>query len=225
MLTRSYLGSVLIFLGGGFLIDQFGLWDFSSFIALWWPLLIIMFALLQMATHNVSLLGGGVVLLVGVLLQLSRIPAIEMQFHLVFWPALLVFVGVWLIFSRSSLSTFSSLRKNTSENSFDRFVLFGGLDDHITATEFKSGTITAIFGGGDLDMREAVIDPEGARLEINCIFGGVELQVPHDWKVVINGIPLFGGWENKTSLPVAGDSAPVLRVQCFVAFGGVEIKN
>lgn len=29
--------------------------------------------------------------------------------------------------------------------------------------------------------------------------GGVELKLPVDWEVKISGIPIMGGWENKTT--------------------------
>jgi hypothetical protein len=48
--------------------------------------------------------------------------------------------------------------------------------------------------------------------------------VPDDWKVVISGIPLFGGWDNKTKVNT-NDNSPILRIKCTVAFGGLDITN
>jgi len=42
----------------------------------------------------------------------------------------------------------------------------------------------------------------------------------------VKGIPIFGGWSNKTSSKnYINPNAPVLTLHCFVAFGGVEIKT
>ena len=44
--------------------------------------------------------------------------------------------------------------------------------------EFKGGTVQAIFGGIELDLRKTHL-PEGeTMLHIEAIFGGVELFVP-----------------------------------------------
>jgi hypothetical protein len=59
------------------------------------------------------------------------------------------------------------------------------------------------------------------------------IAVPQDWVVEISGIPLFGGWSNKTvthrkdasSPPVLGADRTTLRIKAFVAFGGLEVKN
>jgi hypothetical protein len=63
-------------------------------------------------------------------------------------------------------------------------------------------------------------------LDLLVAFGGIDIRVPQDWKVVTTGIPIFGGWENKTeSIENSQPEAPVLEVRCMAAFGGVEIIN
>ena len=72
-------------------------------------------------------------------------------------------------------------------------------------------------------MRGTNISDGEAYVELTAMFGGINLLVPQDWKVEVTGIPIFGGWENKTILNTNPD-APVLKVKCFVAFGGIEVK-
>ncbi len=68
-----------------------------------------------------------------------------------------------------------------------------------------------------------------ATLEINAIFGGVEIRVPEAWQVAFRGTPIFGGIADKTRVGRTTDlSDPrrkVLILTGAVIFGGVEIKN
>jgi hypothetical protein len=58
------------------------------------------------------------------------------------------------------------------------------------------------------------------------MFGGAEVMVPAEWTVKVPGLPILGGWENKTAMTgertVAG---PALNVNNLVAFGGIEVHN
>lgn len=77
-----------------------------------------------------------------------------------------------------------------------------------------------------MDLREACLLNEGARMDVTAAFGGVNIIVPPEWKVEVKGIPIFGGWSNKTrGKDYVREEAPVLTLHCFVAFGGVDIKN
>jgi len=85
--------------------------------------------------------------------------------------------------------------------------------------------VSAVFGGATLDMREARLDP-GATVDALALFGGVDVIVPTGWRVDLGGLPIFGGYDDKTT----GDGdlppdAPVLRVAATAIFGGVDVKN
>lgn len=69
-----------------------------------------------------------------------------------------------------------------------------------------------------------IFSHEGAQLALTGIFGGISVTVPQNVRVEVTGIPIFGGWENKTRQSI-DDTLPVLKVNCLAAFGGVEIKN
>ncbi|PYT42475.1 MAG: hypothetical protein DMG47_15815 [Acidobacteria bacterium] len=90
-------------------------------------------------------------------------------------------------------------------------------------------SITAIFGGIELDLTEASIQGSEATLAITAIFGGVEVRVPPNWQVAFRGAPIFGGIEDKTRTSRSGDPAnsniKMLVITGAVIFGGLEIKN
>jgi hypothetical protein len=54
--------------------------------------------------------------------------------------------------------------------------------------------------------------------------GGFEIVTPETWHVVVDVVPLMGGYEDKTRHP-ADPSAPRLRLRGFVMMGGLEVRN
>jgi hypothetical protein len=90
------------------------------------------------------------------------------------------------------------------------------------AKAFRGGTVDAWYGGGLIDLREAVLDPVGARLTIQTVFGGFEIVVPETWRVVseIRGIGGLGDGRPKAELP---EDAPTLTIDGIAVFGGIGI--
>lgn len=85
--------------------------------------------------------------------------------------------------------------------------------------------MTAVLGGATLDLSEAHVEPD-ARVEAFALFGGVDVVVPEGCRVQLAGLPVFGGYEDKTRGhgPLDRD-APVLHVDATAIFGGIEVKH
>jgi predicted membrane protein len=218
MSLRTYFGLVLVAVGGGFLLDQLDLIDFGEIFSTWWPLIIILVGLLQLATRSVPVLAGGVVVLVGVLFQVGQLDIFDLDFGALVVPTLIILVGVYLIATRF---TRSSTRVH-SEDSLNGFVIFGGLERRVDSKVFTGGSITALFGGAEIDMRDAQLASEGGELEVSVAFGGAEIVVPADWNVKLDGLPLFGALTDKTQKSGEG---PEFHIKSIVAFGGIEVHN
>jgi hypothetical protein len=101
------------------------------------------------------------------------------------------------------------------------------------ASPFRGGDITAIMGGGQLDLRLATIPPgEEAILDIVAVMGGVEILVPSNWEVSTPILPFMGGVEDKRFPPLQTDPNAVRRetggrlvLRGLVMMGGVHIKS
>ena len=78
-------------------------------------------------------------------------------------------------------------------------------------------------GRHQVDLREADI-VDKAEIAIFALWGGVEVKVPPTWRVRVSGLPLMGGWDDKTTLPLQ-DGAPELIVHVTAIMGGAEIKS
>ena len=102
--------------------------------------------------------------------------------------------------------------------------VFGGSEHTVTSQNFKGGETMALFGGVELDMRQAKISAAGCKIHATALFGGVEIIVPDDWNVIITGTPIFGGIDSKSRRKSDASSSKDVHIHCTVAFGGVEIK-
>ena len=56
--------------------------------------------------------------------------------------------------------------------------IFSPVAFHSTASAFRGGTLDCWYGGGIVDLRDATLDPAGARLEVKAVFGGAQIVVP-----------------------------------------------
>lgn len=91
------------------------------------------------------------------------------------------------------------------------------------ALHLESGTIVTVAGGVEVDLRRATLAPEGAHLRVTNLMGGIDIQVPEDWDVRLEG-RAFMGANDKVGL---GDphGQPQLTVDCVTVMGGVEIRG
>lgn len=84
-------------------------------------------------------------------------------------------------------------------------------------------SITAIFGGVELDFSEAEFEGRDIEISVLCLFGGVEMRVAKGTSVVNETNAFLGGTDTKVSPPQAG--APRLHITGTTVFGGVEVRN
>jgi hypothetical protein len=82
----------------------------------------------------------------------------------------------------------------------------------------------ALFGGQDLDMREAVFESPVTEISGFWCFGGMEVKVPEGVEVQDQTMGIFGGTDiSKVGDPAPG--APVLIIKGVAPFGGVSVKG
>lgn len=92
------------------------------------------------------------------------------------------------------------------------------------ATQFRGGTIECWYGGGVVDLRDAILDPAGARLEVRSVFGGAQILVPDAWNVTSHLKGIGGVGDARPKLERA-DDAPHLTIDGLALFGGFAIMS
>ncbi|WP_067462840.1 DUF1707 SHOCT-like domain-containing protein [Actinomadura macra] len=88
----------------------------------------------------------------------------------------------------------------------------------------ENTTVACVFGGADLDFRQAVLSRSEVTVNITCIFGGVNIIVPPGVRVMSSTFAIFGGTDYPEDDVVAPD-APVIRLTGMLAFGGVSVER
>ncbi|MFL5778171.1 MAG: hypothetical protein ACJ761_04435 [Chloroflexota bacterium] len=103
--------------------------------------------------------------------------------------------------------------------------IFEPLMFHSRATGFRAGTLDCWFGGGVIDLRDAVLDPAGATLRIQAVFGGAHLVIPENWQVETRLIGIFGGVGDQRPKDARLPDGPRLTLEGFALFGGIGISS
>jgi hypothetical protein len=115
----------------------------------------------------------------------------------------------------------------TDDRSTDEVVLaaiFGSLDFVSTASSFRGGALSCLYGGGVLDLRGARLDPAGATLRVEAFNGGGQILAPLDWNIEISVVGLGGVVDGRGAVGRPAD-APVLRIEGWTVFGGFAVAT
>lgn len=218
-------GAALILAGlvlGGRALD---LWDFNVFFDGWWTLFIIVPCALALIRNGPDL-NSFIGVAVGVLLLLSAQDILDMR---VVWkllvPAILILVGVRIMF-RDTFFSYAQVPLEKKQVNWEGVksitAIFSGREERVNG-RFEGAQLSALFGGIDLNLKEAVIDRD-VHIDMTVIFGGIDILVPPHVRVIMKGMPIFGGTDNKAGGPPEGTPAPTIYVDAVCIFGGIEIK-
>jgi hypothetical protein len=85
-------------------------------------------------------------------------------------------------------------------------------------------TAVAFWGGGQLDLREARFEAPVVTIRAVAIMGGVEILVPEDAEVHVNGIGIMGGFDHRASGAGAA-GAPKIIITGLAFWGGVSVQR
>jgi hypothetical protein len=139
----------------------------------------------------------------------------------------------WFIATNVALKAAAVIATNligeeTSEDSdeFRLVALMDGRTYESVAEKLRTGTIIAVAGGVDIDLRQALLDPEGASLDVTIVAGGVRVLACKSWRVEVEKSTAGAAVQIETpdpdSLP---DGAPILHVKATTIAGGLVIAN
>lgn len=226
---RWGIGVLLTVIGLLILLSNLDVINLGPFLSRWWPLLVVLLGLWKLVVWGATSLGSALLLMIiGILCQLATLEVITWSDIFRLWPVLLIAIGAWMLL-RPTRHWREKRRATEGEevDFLDTWALFGGAERQVTSQQFKGGNATALFGGIDIDMRQAQLAEGEHSLHLTALFGGVDVFVPQDWEVTVTGTPLFGSLEDKRAKARASE-VPVkgrLHINVFVMFGGVEVKN
>jgi predicted membrane protein len=242
---RFYFGVILIGMGLVLILEKLNLIPDSLVdVLISFPMLLIVIGSFSYIAGN---LRAGILLMVaGGLFLIPRFLDDESEKLLrnITFPLLLVALGMVLLLrqrnginnSRFNLNFHKSnpaepemsILNDTSHNTFDDFVIFGGREIFINSQAFAGGKATSIFGGMEFDLRKATMGPNGAVIDCVSVFGGCGFKIPMDWNVRNEVTTLFGAFTDKrgeTFNERYYDPSKTVIIKGVSIFGGVEVKH
>jgi hypothetical protein len=86
-------------------------------------------------------------------------------------------------------------------------------------------TVKTVFGGAELDLRQAQLESHEVTIDVKAVFGGVEIIVPGDVIAIVDGTAIFGGFDDQVSTSQPATGAPVVRIGGKAVFGGVSVRR
>ncbi|MBU6389357.1 hypothetical protein KGQ71_02470 [Patescibacteria group bacterium] len=224
---RATWGLALILLGLGFLLNSLGVTGAHDFLVHWWPLLLVLIGLGEFLSGEI--IGGAFWVVIGIVVTLFTDNLVDYTGNVwgIIWPLLVIFIGL-----RFMLRPAYRRRRWERWSEQDRVswaagssAIFGGAGKKVSSKDFKGTSVSALFGGVKLDLREAKISEEGAVIDVSALFGGVEILVPAKYPVRMDTMALFGGHEDKRDVSKIDENLPTIVVQGEVIFGGIDIKD
>ncbi len=222
---KLVFGLLLIFVGIVFTLDQMD-WLDAGDVLRFWPLILVAAGASKLFWPGSagSRFSGLLLIFIGGWLQLE---ILDVVYHSIwdFWPLLLVLLGIRLVWR----GLFGGRRRVASDSAstVNAVAVMGGVNRVSTSPDFRGGDMIAFMGGCEADLRQAKIAAGPAVIDAFAFWGGVEIRVPEDWTVIIQGFPFLGGYEDSTRQRAAdyGQVRQELVVKGFAIMGGVEVKN
>lgn len=214
---RVYVGVLVLAVGTILLLGNADVVDAGDVFASWWPVPIILAGVVSLIANRGQWIAGLIITLVGVAFLLTTNDIVDLGDFI--WPVALIIVGLVILFGRQRGAS-----REVTGDSIQSFNIFSGSELASHSKQFTGGSITAVFGAAEVDLRDALPAADAA-VDVFTAFGGVELRVPDGWQVTVSGMPLFGAFENKTAKESIPADAPKLIVNATALFGGVEIKH
>ena len=222
--SRLVFGPVFIAVGILLLADQAGRVDAWSIVFTWWPTVLLLSGLTQLATRPRNTVGGATMLIVGGALLLFTLGAVDTVALL--WPLLLIGLGAWLVIGR--LTTASTTIDGGEVT--DLVAVFDDRDVRLAPGLCGGGSITTVFGDVRLDLSATTAPAGSVTFQVTTVFGDLEVITPPGWEVEVSGPEVFGDVHvpEPTGRPPDGrdptDRPPVLRLRTVLLAGDVIVR-
>jgi putative transmembrane protein len=222
-LVRAFFGVTIVALGGILLLRNLEIIKFDSWNVFWgtvWAAGLVLAGLVTIVSSRKLLTRAWGLLLMaaGVSIGLNAYGVIDVSIWKLFWPVILIAVGLMMVFSIGSANRKRAEESGTDDN--EKVAIFYGEQSRVRG-DYTGGSATAIFGGVDLDLRQANIK-DGAIIDVFTFCGGININLPDDVIVKNEVRGVLGGSDDKTMSKPSAKKTIYLKGECVL--GGLEIK-
>ncbi|GAB3206478.1 DUF1707 SHOCT-like domain-containing protein [Marinactinospora thermotolerans] len=102
--------------------------------------------------------------------------------------------------------------------------VFGGADRKGRWLVEPHTNASVLFGGIDLDLREAVLSRREVVIQCAVIFGGLDIIVPPGVRVINSTTAIFGGTSMNGVDTMTDPNSPTIRLTGTCLFGGIDVR-
>ena len=225
-LSNVLWGIVLVIIGIILGLNALNITNLKLFFRGWWTFFIIIPCFIDLLTSKKKT-GNLIGLIIGVLLLLSCQKIIE--FKLV-WkltlPIIIIIIGLSCIFknfigSKVNRKIDEINKKNNNTERKEYAATFSGQKLNFANDKFEGCSLSAVFGGIELDLRNSIIK-EDVVINASSIFGGITIIAPENVNIKVLSSSIFGGVSNKKASNDKAKETIYINAKCL--FGGVDIK-
>ena len=222
-LVRAFFGITIAALGGVLLLRNLEIIKFDSWNVFWgtiWAVGLILAGLMTIfSSRKASLRVWGLLLMtIGVSIGLGAYGVINISVWKIFWPVMLIAIGLMVGVGSGGHKRSKKSPADVSGN--EKVAIFYGEESRVKG-DYTGGSVTAIFGGVELDLCQAKIK-DGAVIDVFTFCGGVNISMPDDVIVKNEVHGILGGSEDKTVSKSSAKKTIYLRGECVL--GGLEVK-
>lgn len=222
-------GLVVVCVGVVLLLDRMGIVEARD-VFRFWPVVLILIGLVGIfrPSRPGSVAFSALIGLMGIVLLLMELQFIHVTFREI-WPVFIIAAGLLMIWGAlhprpSRIRIGNSPNPSTSPH-LNVTSIFADGNWTVTAQDFQSGYIRAVFGGFKVDLTQASMAADHASIDLDIVFAGGEIRIPDSWSVLMDAQPVFGACEDKTRRLQQPSTAKTLVLRGKVVFGGVEVRN
>jgi predicted membrane protein len=229
-----FVGAIVVAVGCLLLLDNLGIFRFHD-VWQYWPVLLVAWGVSRIVDSRTpsGWIWGGAVTLVGAFFLLDNLGILDtLGFRFfdwaVIWPVILIVFGVSVLvraLERNGLRAGGP--QGASSPVVGTHAFFSDNKSGSDTKDFQGGQATSIFGAARFDLRNASMTVDEAVIDVNVVFGEVEVRVPETWIVINRAAVVFGGVDDKTNHPKPDPSVktPHLIITGAVIFGGLKLRN
>jgi predicted membrane protein len=241
---KALVGLILLVIGCILLLQTLDLFFIPSWV-LSWPVFLILIGCFIGARQGYNQPSAFMPIIIGLLFLSNRILP-DMNLSRLFWPSMIIALGIWMITGKKNRrfpGSFGNWNNESdpvqpgrlhiepeghpgeaAEDRIESVSIFGGVKKNIVSKNFKGGEIVNFFGGSEINLIQADINGR-VNLEVVQVFGGTKIIVPANWTIHSEMVAIFGGIEDKRPPQPNAAGDKILVIQGTSIFGGIDIKS
>lgn len=223
--SRIFWGLLLIVLGILFLFDQMGRMDFGDLVGRYWPVVFILIGISILLSNNFRNAGSGIFfILFGAFFLLIRMRIFNHTVWHYVWPLAIIGVGLWILLRPAWHPDKKKIAEMTADD-LDISQVLSGTSRKVESQSFKGGKADVVLGSAEVDLRGARLSGGQATLLLSVVLGSIELTIPREWQVVIEGTPVLGSIETRKKTIPDAEKTGTLFIKGSAVLGSIEVKE